>query len=524
MVLDINFFRASDDPDAIGPEQIRENQRNRFKDPLIVDQVIAADEAWRKCKFKSDGYKQLGNTASKMVGTKVKAGEAKAGDAAIDAALLPELIELFLVKKTAEIKAKVEGLSIPQLKTLVTDVKKDAVSNTEAMTKHIADRDSLMRKCGNMLHPDAPKFKDEEHNRKIHPDIGTTGDANRKKYTHMDLIEMIDAVNFESGTVVSGNRCYYLKGVGVALEQALVAHAEAFLVSHEYTLLSPPLFMKREIMAEVAQLSQFAEELYKVTGKSSEIEGDTATEEKFLIATAEQPIAAYHRKEHMDPKLLPIKYGGISECFRQEVGSHGRDTKGIFRVHQFKKIEQFVLCDPAKSWEMFDTMIETAEEFCKSIGLAYQVVDIVSGDLNLAAARKYDLEAWFPGQGTYRELVSCSNCLDYQSRRLDIKFGRNNKMDPTNNKTEYVHMLNSTLCATTRMVCCILESFQVGDFETGGGIVIPEVLRQYMPKEFGSFIPFVKPQPVVEESPAEKAAAKAAAKAAKKGKGGKGGK
>ena len=209
---------------------------------------------------------------------------------------------------------------------------------------------------------------------------------------------------------------------------------------------------------------------------------------------------------------LPIRYAGLSECFRQEVGSSGRDSKGIFRVHQFKKVEQFCITDPAESWEMLEEMIGNAEGFTQALGLSYQLVNIVSGDLNLAAAKKFDLEAWFPGQGTYRELVSCSNCTDYQARRLDIKFGSKKQATDPNASAQgasYVHMLNSTLCATTRVICCILESYQVGNFETGGGIVVPEVLRKYMPACYGDFIPFVKPPPDEElKKPKEKSGAK----------------
>lgn len=201
------------------------------------------------------------------------------------------------------------------------------------------ERNAKRRLIGNFLHETVPVFQDEEHN-KIERTVGPVGDTNRKKYSHVDLIEMIGGVDFKRGTAVAGGRGYFLKGPGVALEQALVNYAQQFLLDRECQFLSPPLFVRKEVMSEVAQLSQFAEELYKVAGKGSEREDDTTVDEKFLIATSEQPIASFHRGEHIDPKVLPLRYAGISECFRQEVGSHGRDTRGIFRVHQFKKIEQ----------------------------------------------------------------------------------------------------------------------------------------------------------------------------------------
>lgn len=242
-------------------------------------------------------------------------------------------------------------------------------------------------------------------------------------------------------------------------------------------------------MQEVAQLSQFDEELYKVIGKSSE-KGDQAVEEKYLIATSEQPIAAFHRDEWIPESALPIRYAGFSTCFRQEVGSHGRDTRGIFRVHQFEKVEQFCLTSPFdnKSWEMMDEMITNAEGFCQALELPYRIVNIVSGALNNAASKKLDLEAWFPGSGAYRELVSCSNCLDYQAKRLLVRYGQTKKM---NAATNFVHMLNATMCATTRVICAILEVHQ-----TKTGITIPNALKDFIPEPYKNEIPFVKPAPI----------------------------
>lgn len=212
--------------------------------------------------------------------------------------------------------------------------------------------------------------------------------------------------------------------------------------------------------------------------------GDTEYE-KYLIATSEQPLAAMHLGEWLNPGDLPIRYAGYSTCFRKEAGAYGRDTWGIFRVHQFEKIEQFVITSPKDSWEMHETMLEYAEEFHKSLGLPYQVVNIVSGELNAAAAKKYDLECWFPGLNAYRELVSCSNCTDYQARRMEIRYGA--KQDAT--KT-YVHMLNSTLCATGRAICCILENNQ-----TEKGILVPDVLQPYLEPylEDKTIIPYIVP-------------------------------
>merc|ERR1712156_1191824 len=223
----------------------------------------------------------------------------------------------------------------------------------------------------------------------------------------------IGGVDTERGAVTSGGRGYYLMGPAVFLQQGLIQLSLQVLYSKGYSPLYTPFFMKKEVMKEVAQLSQFDEELYKVTGKGSENSDDKSVDEKYLIATSEQPIAAFHRDEWISEKQLPIKYAGISSCFRQEVGSHGRDTRGIFRVHQFEKVEQFVICSP-----------HDAESFCQMLNIPYRIVAIVSGALNNAASKKLDLEAWFPGGGAFRELVSCSNCLDYQARRLRVRYGQ----------------------------------------------------------------------------------------------------
>jgi len=284
-----------------------------------------------------------------------------------------------------------------------------------------------------------------------------------------------------------------LKGAGVLLNQALINYGLAFLSNKTYTTLQTPYFMNREVMAKTAQLADFDEQLYKVTG--AEDDG-----QKYLIATSEQPISAYHSGEVLTPDVLPKRYAGYSTNFRKEAGGHGRDAWGIFRVHQFEKIEQFVITEPEKSWDMHEEMLRTSEEFYQSLGLPYRVVSIVSGELNDAAAKKYDLEGWFPGLNNYRELVSCSNCTDYQARRLDIQCGFKKDKDDA---TKYVHMLNSTLCATTRTLCCILENYQ-----RENGVEIPAALHPYT--NGITFLPFKRevPKGVYEEEKGKKGVAK----------------
>jgi seryl-tRNA synthetase len=234
--------------------------------------------------------------------------------------------------------------------------------------------------------------------------------------------------------------------------------------------------MRKEVMAQTAQLSDFDDQLYKVEGSS---------EPYYLIATAEQPISAMYQDEWFEDnkKDLPIKFAGVSPCFRKEAGAAGKDNWGIFRVHQFEKVEQFCITTPEESWKTHEEMIQVSEEFYQSLNLPYRVINIVSGALNDAAAKKYDLEAWFPGYGAFRELVSCSNCTDYQSRSLKIHF-RTEKSKQKDGTAEYVHMLNGTLCATERTLCCILENYQ-----TEEGLKVPEPLQQFVGTDF---IPYIK--------------------------------
>jgi seryl-tRNA synthetase len=304
---------------------------------------------------------------------------------------------------------------------------------------------------GNIVHDSVPVSNDEENNdclKKWAPE----GVAVEKKecLSHHEVLLRLDGYDPDRGVKVVGHRGFFLKRWGVFLNQAMINYGLEFLTERGFTPLQAPQFMLKDYMAKTAQLEDFDEELYKV------VDGD-AQNDKYLIATSEQPISAFHAEEWMQPKELPIRYAGYSSCYRREAGSHGRDAWGIFRVHQFEKVEQFCLTDPEKSWEVFEEMFANSEAFYQSLQLPYRVVAIVSGALNNAAAKKYDLEAWFPFQGEYKELVSCSNCTDYQSRALEIRFGAKTQTDA---KKKYVHCLNSTLCATERALCCVLENYQ----------------------------------------------------------------
>jgi len=271
-----------------------------------------------------------------------------------------------------------------------------------------------------------------------------------------------------------GHRGYFLQGFGFRLNQALINFGIDFLLKRGFVPIQTPFFMEKEAMAATAQLSDFDDQLYKV-GCASRVKAEDGVErivdegEKYLIATSEQPISAMHMKEWIDEDSLPIKYAGYSTCFRKEAGAI-RDARGIFRVHQFEKVEQFLITHPEKSWEAHEEMIKISEEFYQALNIPYRVVVIVSGALNNAASKKYDLEGFFPAFGGCRELVSCSNCTDYQSRQLEVRL--RGKKDTQH---KFVHMLNSTLTATTRTICAIVENNQ-----TETGVKIPEALRPYM--------------------------------------------
>ncbi|EUB56711.1 Serine--tRNA ligase, cytoplasmic [Echinococcus granulosus] len=479
MVLSLDLFRTDKGGD---PDLLRKNERNRYKNPEAVDKIIDLDEQWRKARSACDRLNRSKNMCSKTIGKKMKAKELAGSDSVLPSEIMENIIEI-----TQE---QIDGLNICQIKTLTICIDETIKKQQKLSDELEKSRNDLVYEIGNILHPEVPISDDEENNKVIR----TFGDASVvKQYSHVDLVQMVDGYDGDRGTAISGNRCYFLKGPLVFLEQAIINLALRMLYERKYVPLYTPFFMRKEVMQEVAQLSQFDEELYKVIGKREAIgdrSNDAEEEVKYLIATSEQPIAAYHRGEWVSPADLPLRYAGISTCFRQEVGSHGRDTRGIFRVHQFEKVEQFCITSPYDnaSWEMFDEMISTAESFFEILGIPYRVVSIVSGELNNAAAMKYDLEGWYPGSKAFRELVSCSNCTDYQSRRLGIRFGQTKKMG---REVEYVHMLNATMCATTRVICAILENYQTTD-----GIVVPEAIREFMPEALKEKIPFVHTAPI----------------------------
>jgi seryl-tRNA synthetase len=278
---------------------------------------------------------------------------------------------------------------------------------------------------------------------------------------HLELGLKLDIIDVKRAGKVSGARFFYLKREGVLLDFALINFALEELIKKGYTPVEPPFLMRRKPYEGVIDLNDFKTALYKIE-----------SENLYLIATAEHPIAAMFMNEVFRNDELPLRIVGVSANFRKEAGSHGKDTRGIFRTHQFNKVEQFVFCEPEDSWMIHEELIRNAEELVQKINLPYRVVNVCSGEIGTVASKKYDIEVWMPAQKAYREIISCSNCTDYQARRLNIKHREKEGAPPKG----FVHTLNSTAIATGRTIVAILENYSQKD----GSVNIPKVLRKYM--------------------------------------------
>jgi seryl-tRNA synthetase len=319
--------------------------------------------------------------------------------------------------------------------------------------------DYLMR-LPNLLHETVPIGKDEKDNAEVKK-WGNPPKFSFPIRDHMDLGTALDIVDVERAGKVAGARFFYLKGAAVLLDMALVSFALDEMFRKGYTPVEPPYVMRRKPYEGVVALGDFEDVLYKIEN-----------EDLYLIATSEHPMAAMYMDEVLMGEDLPVKLAGFSTNFRKEAGAHGKDTRGVFRTHQFNKIEQFIFCRPENSWQLHEELLKNAEELVQKLGLAYRVVNVCTGDIGIVAAKKYDVEAWMPAQNAYREIVSCSNCTDYQARRLNIKYREKEGEAPKG----FVHTLNSTALATGRTIVALIENYQQED----GSIVVPEVLRKYM--------------------------------------------
>jgi len=415
-MLDINFVREN-------PEVVRENLRRRNDSKLIemLDEFLKKDELWRALKGKVDAARARRNKISEEINKAKKDGK-DASKVVAEAKEIPKVIAEG-EKELAELEGRI--------------------------------RDLLLR-IPNIMHDSVPKGKDDSENQVVK----TVGKKPAFKFTpksHTDLIVEKNWADLERAAKISGARWYFLKGDLAVLEYALIQYAMDFLRKKNFVPVVPPFMMSRQAYEGVTSLGDFEEVMYKIEG-----------EDLYTIATSEHPLTAMYMNEVLEENILPIKYAGISTNFRKEAGAHGKDQKGIFRVHQFNKIEQLVFCKPGQSWKLHEELISNAMEFFESLGLHFQVVNVCTGDLGIVAAKKYDIEVWYPVQNAFREVVSCSNCTSYQAVGCNIRV-------QIGDKREYAHTLNSTCVATTRALVAILENFQNKD----GSVNIPKVLQKY---------------------------------------------
>jgi len=418
-MLEMKFVREN-------PEVVKQNLARRGEETKIpiVDELLENDRRWRSLRTEADGLRSKRNKLTEQVAKLRRSGQ-DVSQLVKEAEQIPEQLK-GLEKETAELESKITAtlMQLPNIMHESVPVGKDETGNVE------------VRKWGRL-----PEFK-------------------FKVKDHIDLAAHLGLIDLESAAKVAGARFYYLRGDLVKLNHALIRLALDFSEMKGYKLTQPPYLLRRDAIGGAVALSDFEDVIYKIEG-----------EDLYLIATAEHALLAQHMDEILDGKDLPLRYGGVSPCFRKEAGAHGRDTKGIFRVHQFEKVEQFVFCKPEQSWEEHEKLIANAEEFFQMLKIPYRVVNVCTGDLGTVAAKKYDLEAWLPGQGSYREVVSCSNCTSYQAVRSKIRF-----RDKSDEPTKWVHTLNSTLVATERTLVAILENYQRED----GSVTVPETLQVYM--------------------------------------------
>ena len=419
-MLDIRLIREN--PDLIKHNLLKRADPRNLK---MLDELIDCDQKWREGLTKLNDLRHERRTITAEIAA-LKKTRKDATKELVKAKMVDERLTT-LERQVSEYEAKAHG---------------------------------YLLRLPNILHETVPQGKDETDNTQIR----TWGKIPKFNFTpkdHIDLALGLDIVDIERAGKIAGARFFYLKNEGVLLDMAILCFALDEIAKKGYKPIEPPYLMRREPYEGVVALSDFEDVLYKVEN-----------EDLYLIATSEHPMAAMFMNETLKAENLPLKFAGLSTNFRKEAGAHGKDTRGIFRTHQFNKIEQFVFCKPENSWKIHEELIDNAEELARKLGLPYSVVNVCTGDIGTVAAKKYDIEAWMPAQNAYRELGSCSNCTDYQARRLNIKYREKEGEAPKG----LVHTLNSTALATGRTIVAILENYQQKD----GSVIIPEVLRKYM--------------------------------------------
>jgi seryl-tRNA synthetase len=418
-MLDIKLVREN-------PDVVKENLKRRGDLDKIrwIDQLLEEDRRWRSLQTEANNLRGKRNKLTDEIG-KLRRQGIDTSNLVKQAEQIPEQIKE-IDKETQELNSKTT---------------------------------QILMQLPNIIHESVPLGQDESGN----VEVRRWGEPRRLDFEpkdHIDLAAHLGLIDLERAAKVAGARFYYLRGDLVKLNYAVMKFALDFIETKGFKLTQPPYFLRREAIGGAVALSDFEDVIYKIEG-----------EDLYLIPTAEHGLLAQHMDEILDGKALPLRYAGISPCFRKEAGAHGRDTKGIFRVHQFEKVEQFVFSKPETSWEEHEKLIANAEELFQLFKIPYRVVNVCTGDLGTVAAKKYDLEAWLPGQKNFREVVSCSNCTTYQATRSRIRF-----RDRPDEPTKWLHTLNSTLVATERALTAIMENYQNRD----GSISIPEALQPHM--------------------------------------------
>lgn len=419
-MLDIRFIREN--PGIVRKDLEKRNDKEKLE---WLDDLIRSDIEHRKLLQENQSLRQSKNIITDEINKLKKQGE--------------------------DIKEKVR-----EAKELPSKIKQSDERIEELKSKI----EYYLMRLPNILHESVPVGKDSNDNAAI-KHWGEKPSFNFELKPHGELLQELGFANFEKASEVSGHGFYYLLGDIARMELALINFAVDSLIEKGYTFVEPPLMLRRKPYEGVTDLKDFETMMYKVEG-----------EDLLLIATSEHPIAAMQMDEVLDEKQLPMKFVGFSPCFRKELGSHSLDTRGIFRVHHFNKVEQFIFCKPEDSWKLHEELLKNAEEIFQKLKIPYRVVSICTGDIGTVAAKKYDIEAWFPRENLYREVISCSNCTSYQAVRLNIKYRKGDEK-------EYVHTLNSTAIATSRAIRAIVENYQQKD----GTIKVPAVLQKMMGKK-----------------------------------------
>ena len=421
-MLDLRFIKEN--PSVIKKDLIGRGQKEKVG---LIDEVVKIEERFRKFGEDNDALRHSRNLLTREINELKKKGK-NASDK---------------IKEAKELPGKIADSDL-------------VIGKLEEGIKQI------LQQIPNVLHESVPEGKDDSEN----TEIKRWGEPEKIEglESHGELLERKGLADFARATKISGTGFFFIKGDLVKLELALINFALGELEKAGFTPIETPLMMRRKPYEGVVSLDDFQDVMYKIDGDDNN-----------LIATSEHPIAAMHMDETMEEKDLPLKYAGLSSCFRKEIGSHGVDTRGLFRVHQFNKIEMFVFSKPEESWKIHEELLEMVERIVRKLKIPYRVVNVCKGDIGVIAAKKYDVEAWFPRQEKYREIVSCSNCTDYQAVSLNIRYRRDGKKDKDR---EYVHTLNSTAIALGRMIVAIVENCQNKD----GSINIPEILQKQMGK------------------------------------------